>query len=1696
MKKRFISRFLALLLAFLLAFPGVSVSAQTNNNNLLPPSNLSFQLITPSDVRLSWSSVYGAAGYNVYGIMDGQLLLLGTTTSTSYTFNDLPEGSYSYVMSTLSVDGESGPCAPVTVDIVYPNMSAPATLGSKLQNGNDIVLTWTASQYAQNYNLYKINSDGQKTLVAAPKTSTYTITNAAAGSHTYAVTAAHSLYSESPLSASTQLEVVFPIMTAPANFTSSLLNGNDVNLKWNGVSFATAYKVYQIIDGEKVLRSTVTGTSVTYTNMAAGNYLYEVRSFSDRFGESQDGSQTSLTLTLPTMQAPSNFTHSIANGNDVTLKWNPVSFATNYRIYEIINGEKVLKSTVTGTSITYSRIAAGSYAFEVRSYSDRFGESQEGSQTSFTLVFPVMQAPANLTNSIANGNDITLRWDSVPFATNYKVYQITNGLKVLKSTITGTTVTYTNMPGGDYSYEVYSFSDRFGESQNGSSIMLTLVLPVMQPPANVVQVIKSSTEFALNWEAAANATNYRVYQIVNGQKVLKSTISGTTVTYSNMSPGEYNFVIHSYSNRFGESASGSSITVTLNGQTMQPPTNLTYTIANGNDITLRWTAAPYATSYKIYQLIDGQPVLQRSVTSTSTVFTNLPGGDYNFIVNSVSSLLGESPNGAEISFTLVLPQMTAPNNLTQKIQNGNDVVLTWSAVTHANNYKVYELVDEQPVLRTTVSSTSATLTNVEEGSHTYVVTSVSNRFGESEGSQVSLSIVFPTMAAPDNFTYTLPNGNDIALKWNPVSFATSYKVYEIVNNQKVLKQTITGTNVTFTNMPEGNYKYEVYSFSSRFGESPEGSQLSFTLVFPIMQAPANLTNSIANGNDITLKWNSASYATSYKIYEITNGQKVLKQTVTSTSVTFINMPEGDYKYEVHSFSSRFGESPAYSTTSFKLVWPIVQPPVLAGTIQNVNNITLSWQTVTWANEYRVYEITNGIKQLLYKGTALNYKIFNLSEGTHSYQMTAFSNRFGESAVSNTITENIVYPIMQPPVATLKLTSQTSAQISWSFVTYANSYNIYEIIDNTPVVVAKNINNLSYTINNLTYADHEYYVTSFSNSFGESARSNIVLAKLIIDTTPPVTTADAPANWINQSPITVTLSSTDNLTGVADTYYSINEGTFIKGTSFTITEEGINKVSFYSVDKVGNTEAVQTIYIKIDKTAPVTIASDSTNWKNSFAWIELLSMDPLSGIDEVYHSINGSDWKTGVSFPIIDEGINILSFYAIDKAGNIESIKTFEAKIDKTAPVTTSNAPTNWSKDDVTIELTATDVLSGVAKTFYSINDSDYLEGTSFTVNKEGINKVSFYSVDLAGNIEIAKTVEVKIDKTAPVTTSNAVTSWTKDNVTIELTANDILSGADKTFYSVDGAEYLEGTSFVISSEGTHSVSFYSVDAAGNTESANTVDVKIDKTAPVTIFDKSVNSSKNEITVKLTAIDELSGVAKTYYSINGSDYLEGNIFIVKDEGTYKISFYSVDIAGNIESANTDEIIINNISPSVVMNLNPEYALGSTLKLLYVVKEDHLGIANEKMLVYGPNDNTGKAVTNGSSIKLDKPGVYTVVVTVTGTNGLSTTIEKKFTVYISANIEVTPKVIKGNNGVFTVRVDLPSGYNTQGFDLNTVTLNGVNALNSNNGYYNQAKLGQFKFERSDFNWSTPEVTIEFRGYVNGYLVVGKTTVKVQK
>jgi large repetitive protein len=269
----------------------------------------------------------------------------------------------------------------------------------------------------------------------------------------------------------------------------------------------------------------------------------------------------------------------------------------------------------------------------------------------------------------------------------------------------------------------------------------------------------------------------------------------------------------------------------------------------------------------------------------------------------------------------------------------------------------------------------------------------------------------------------------------------------------------------------------------------------------------------------------------------------------------------------------------------------------------------------------------------------------------------------------------------------------------------------------------------------------------------------------IDSVKPVTTdvlsGTLGANKWYTSPLTVTLNATDpngaNGSGVAQTFYQVDVGPLTTYTGvFTVSSQGNNTVSFYSVDNAGNIEKTQSDSFKIDTTAPTTFdtlkgTQGNNNWWVSAVKVTLTATDATSGVAATYYSLDGGPLTTyaGV-FSVSAQGSHMLSFYSVDKAGNQGITSTISFMIDTVNPATASSLAgtlgTNGSyTTPVQVTLTASDPVSGVAQTYYEVDGGSLtLYAGTFTVSGNGKHTITFYSVDNAGNIEKTESDSFKI----------------------------------------------------------------------------------------------------------------------------------------------------------------------------------------------------------------------------------------------------------------------------------------------------------------------------------------------------------------
>lgn len=176
-----------------------------------------------------------------------------------------------------------------------------------------------------------------------------------------------------------------------------------------------------------------------------------------------------------------------------------------------------------------------------------------------------------------------------------------------------------------------------------------------------------------------------------------------------------------------------------------------------------------------------------------------------------------------------------------------------------------------------------------------------------------------------------------------------------------------------------------------------------------------------------------------------------------------------------------------------------------------------------------------------------------------------------------------------------------------------------------------------------------------------------------------------------------------------------------------------------------------------------------------------------------------------------------------------------ASVDTTPPVTTVvGIPAGWSRSNIMFSLEATDAAgSGVAETFYSVNSSAPSAidvGTEVTLSEEGIHSVCFWSIDASGNAETTRCVTARIDKTAPVVSSDAQALYSS-MATITVTAADALSGVAGFAIRLDG-EPLVGNVVRVDQPGRYTIDYFAEDLAGNTATGSWTFRVLDPMAPV------------------------------------------------------------------------------------------------------------------------------------------------------------------------------------------------------------------------------------------------------------------------
>ena len=534
--------------------------------------------------------------------------------------------------------------------------------------------------------------------------------------------------------------------------------------------------------------------------------------------------------------------------------------------------------------------------------------------------------------TVTGGNDAqgrpTLKWKAVSGAAKYEVYRARSkdGDYIKYATVTGTSYTNTSYieSGSTYYYKVRAL-DANGTAGAWSSIVSVTYRAASTgtlPAPTVTGGNDAQGRPTLTWKVVTGAAKYEVYRArsKDGDYIKYSTVTGTSYTNTSYieSGNTYYYKVRALDANGTAGAWSSIVSVTYRAAstgTLPAPI-----VTGGNDSqgrpTLKWNAVSGAAKYEVYRARskDGDYIKYSTVAGTS--YTNISyienGNTYYYKVRALKS---DGTAGAWSSIVSVTYRAASTGTLSAPaVTGGNDSqgrpALKWKAVTGAAKYEIYRSYSRDGSYSKYSTQTSTAYTNssyLTSGATYYYKVRALDANGNAGPYSAAVSVTCRLKLSAPSVTGGKDSQGRPTLKWNAVTGAAKYEVYRSTSRSGTYTKYSTQTSTSYTNssyLTSGTTYYKVRALGSDGSYGPYSSVASVTYRATSSAVPAEVTmgKATAQGSYITVTWDKAANAASYRVYRRVNNSSdwnVVASSVSGTSYTDWNVEPGvRYTYTV------------------------------------------------------------------------------------------------------------------------------------------------------------------------------------------------------------------------------------------------------------------------------------------------------------------------------------------------------------------------------------------------------------------------------------------------------------------------------------------------------------------------------------------------------------------------------------------------------------------------------------------------------------------------------------------------------------------------------------------------------------------------------------------------------------------------------
>ncbi len=414
-----------------------------------------------STVKLVWSKVPCADGYNVYLLKNGNYEKLNAETVTSEEFyiNNLTAAT-EYSVKVEAVRNGYGASEAKELKVATIPAAVNVKTVKTATDSSRARIVWTAVENATHYKLEKYISGANKWEQVLITDKTDVIVSGLEGYTSYSFRiSALKMTSDGSYAAAAPVSVNVKTTLGAVTKTSTAYTSNSITIKWDAVKNAQKYQILQYIGGKWVSVAVLDATATSYKATGlkvATKYHYAVRAAVKENGAWIFGAHK-IVSQYTGLAKPKTFKVVATNANAAKIAWTSVANAKGYEVFQYVGGKWVSKGITKSTSATISGLPSGTNTyFRVRAVTTVDGKYHYGDATGHIAALTLPGKVSGLKTTQRKQTSITLTWNKVAGANGYQIFRLHNGKWVSLGLTTALKYTDTKSltKGTNYQYRV------------------------------------------------------------------------------------------------------------------------------------------------------------------------------------------------------------------------------------------------------------------------------------------------------------------------------------------------------------------------------------------------------------------------------------------------------------------------------------------------------------------------------------------------------------------------------------------------------------------------------------------------------------------------------------------------------------------------------------------------------------------------------------------------------------------------------------------------------------------------------------------------------------------------------------------------------------------------------------------------------------------------------------------------------------------------------------------------------------------------------------------------------------------------------------------------------------------------------------------------------------------------------------------